>query len=151
MRKRTLILALMVVAAIAFCAQTIYAKPPAGAGSCGNGKCNGKETCSTCPQDCGECPPVCGNNSCEAGETCSTCSQDCGECPPACGNGSCESGETCSSCWEDCGSCPAECGNGLCEGGETTSTCPEDCGSANWSSLERIQTEELAWFDVESK
>ena len=25
--------------------------------SCGDGTCNGTETCSTCPQDCGECPP----------------------------------------------------------------------------------------------
>jgi len=26
---------------------------------CGDGSCNGAETCSTCPADCGACPPTC--------------------------------------------------------------------------------------------
>lgn len=40
---------------------------------CGDRSCNGRETCSSCPRDCGACPPpkaVCGNGVCEAGETC---------------------------------------------------------------------------------
>lgn len=47
--------------------------------SCGDGSCNGDETCMGCPQDCGEC---CGNGQCEPGygENCSTCIDDCGQC-----------------------------------------------------------------------
>jgi len=56
---------------------------------CGDGTCNGDETCSTCPGDCGECPcgdggacgPICGDGTCNGGETCSTCPGDCGGCP----------------------------------------------------------------------
>ena len=48
---------------------------------CGDSSCNGSETCSTCPSDCGECPTECGNGNCEDGETCSTCPTDCGSCP----------------------------------------------------------------------
>ena len=44
---------------------------------CGDGVCNGTETCSTCCQDCGTCPAVCGNGVCEAGETLATCPADC--------------------------------------------------------------------------
>jgi hypothetical protein len=61
--------------------------------SCGDGFCNGSETCSTCPSDCGgACSPteVCGNGSCGSGETCGNCSADCGTCAPLCGNGSCD-------------------------------------------------------------
>ncbi|HEV8324180.1 MAG TPA: hypothetical protein VG389_21355 [Myxococcota bacterium] len=90
---------------------------------CGNGICSGTETCSTCPSDCGAC---CGNGVCGGGETCSSCPGDCGACGPVCGDFSCSGGETCTSCPTDCGSC---CGNGVCTGGETCSTCPSDCGS----------------------
>jgi len=51
---------------------------------CGDGSCNGAETCTTCSQDCGVCPlpePYCGDGSCNEEEVCSTCSQDCGACP----------------------------------------------------------------------
>jgi TolB protein len=51
---------------------------------CGDGTCNGTETCSSCPADCGVCPPptpVCGDGICNGQETCSTCSDDCGTCP----------------------------------------------------------------------
>jgi len=54
---------------------------------CGDRACNGTETCSSCPQDCGQCPPpppsvVCGDGICNGSETCSICSIDCGACTP---------------------------------------------------------------------
>jgi hypothetical protein len=81
--------------------------------ACGNGVCSPGETCSSCPFDCGACPPVCGNHVCESGESCLSCSADCGSCPvgPVCGNGVCEGGETCQTsggagqCQQDCGCC----------------------------------------------
>jgi hypothetical protein len=75
---------------------------------CGNGVCQTGETCSTCPADCGVCPPVCGDASCNGSETCSSCPADCGACPPppVCGDATCGGGETCSSCPADCGVCP---------------------------------------------
>ncbi|MBU1130482.1 DUF11 domain-containing protein, partial [Patescibacteria group bacterium] len=77
---------------------------------CGDESCNGEETCSSCPEDCGECEvePYCGDGSCNNEETCSTCPEDCGQCEqpgPYCGDGSCNGSETCSSCSADCGSC----------------------------------------------
>jgi uncharacterized repeat protein (TIGR03806 family) len=50
-----------------------------GGPSCGDGTCNGTETCSTCASDCGACS-TCGNGVCGSGETCSTCQADCGPC-----------------------------------------------------------------------
>lgn len=60
--------------------------------TCGDMICNGEESCSTCPRDCGACPPpvdvpvelFCGDTMCTAsrGETCSSCPSDCGACPP---------------------------------------------------------------------
>jgi hypothetical protein len=50
---------------------------------CGDGSCNGDETCDTCTEDCGDCPiEFCGDGSCNGGEDCSSCSEDCGTCPP---------------------------------------------------------------------
>lgn len=51
--------------------------PDTPAPACGDGDCNGAETCGDCPGDCGACPPVCGDGKCEAGETCSACAADC--------------------------------------------------------------------------
>lgn len=61
---------------------------------CGDGTCNGSETCLTCPDDCEECSDECGNGFCDPGES-ATCPQDCdspsvassssglgGQCPP---------------------------------------------------------------------
>ncbi len=100
--------------------------------SCGDGACNGEETCLSCAADCGACPAFCGDGSCGQGEDCKSCSQDCGTCPASCGNGKCEAalGESCKACPQDCGSCPATCGNGKCDGasGESCQVCPDDCG-----------------------
>ncbi|MBI4175813.1 MAG: LamG domain-containing protein [Candidatus Aenigmarchaeota archaeon] len=52
---------------------------------CGDGICDPLfgETCASCFADCqSECPlPICGDGQCNGGETCSTCSTDCGACP----------------------------------------------------------------------
>jgi Thrombospondin type 3 repeat len=72
--------------------------PPAWAiDVCGNGYCGGipKETCSSCPEDCGPCETTCGNALCSNGETCSTCSQDCGPCPDQDGDGVPDSRDNC--------------------------------------------------------
>ncbi|MDQ3336037.1 MAG: hypothetical protein M4D80_12785 [Myxococcota bacterium] len=50
--------------------------------TCGDGRCYGAESCSTCASDCGACGPSCNNGVCEAGESCSTCASDCGACKP---------------------------------------------------------------------
>src|SRR5512136_767174 len=94
---------------------------------CGDGTCNGAETCTTCPGDCGICP-TCGDGTCNIGETCSSCPGDCGACPPSCGDLLCNGAETCSSCPGDCGACPT-CGDLICNGAETCSSCPGDCGA----------------------
>ncbi|MCX6750789.1 MAG: DUF4215 domain-containing protein [Candidatus Pacearchaeota archaeon] len=106
---------------------------------CGDGQCNGVETCSTCSTDCGTCPIVCGDGKVEGSETCDrgtsngqTCSpsygSSCTYCSsscklitlngPRCGDGTCSNGETCSTCSTDCGTCAPVCGNGKIEGTE---------------------------------
>src|SRR5512136_1115277 len=77
---------------------------------CGDGTCNGAETCTTCPGDCGICP-TCGDGTCNIGETCSSCPGDCGACPRCCGV-ICNGAETCSSCPGDCGACGGGGGGG---------------------------------------
>ena len=55
-----------------------------GGVSCGDGACNGDESCGTCEADCG---PCCGNGVCGAPETCMTCPADCGMCEMCAGSG----------------------------------------------------------------
>ena len=99
---------------------------------CGNLLCDGQESCTTCPGDCGKCNAACGDGTCDPGETCSSCSADCGKCPDKCGDGKCDkaAGEDCKACPKDCGKCPATCGDGFCDkaGGESCKTCAPDCG-----------------------
>jgi hypothetical protein len=48
---------------------------------CGDGMCNGGETCGSCSTDCGVCPPpasYCGDGTCNGGETSASCPSDCG-------------------------------------------------------------------------
>ena len=66
---------------------------------CGDGTCNGAETCLTCSCDCGTCQPPqprCGDNICNNGETCTTCAGDCGTCPSRWPS---FRSEACGSCW----------------------------------------------------
>ncbi|MFH0755501.1 MAG: DUF333 domain-containing protein [bacterium] len=73
--------------------------------NCGNGTCQKDEgeNIFSCNKDC---MPVCGDNKCFETETCSSCSQDCGECPKMlnCGDGICQQneGENIFSCNKDC-------------------------------------------------
>lgn len=138
------------------CIETVVSNccsPGGGTNSCGDGVCNGTETCSSCESDCQACPEYCGDGTCNNGELCSTCATDCGSCEycgdnfcgggedcnncgadcgscagPSCGNGSCEAGEWCGNCSADCGSCTS-CGDGICNGSENCSSCRTDCGS----------------------
>ena len=93
---------------------------------CGDGVCDGTESCTTCSVDCGVCP-TCGNGVCDASETCSSCPRDCSVCA-SCGDGFCNGDETCENCAPDCGVCPS-CGDGVCQAPkEDCFSCPADCG-----------------------
>lgn len=70
------------------------------------GTCYADEECGA-DGLCHQLPPgPCGNGDCEAdkGESCKSCAEDCGECPP-CGNGICDAAESCEICPGDCGPC----------------------------------------------
>lgn len=100
--------------------------------NCGDGKCEGGETCSSCEKDCGKCSSSgCGDGKCDTNETCTSCQKDCGPCPAGCGDGKCDNTENCQNCEKDCGKCPSSCGNNTCDAGETTATCPQDCPSSS--------------------
>ncbi|MFH1850682.1 MAG: S8 family serine peptidase [archaeon] len=91
---------------------------------CGDGLCNGVESCISCEVDCGTCPSYCGDGECSGDEACSSCEADCGVCPSTCGNGVCDTDETKQSCLEDCHAC----GDGDCDYPYEDSTC-SDCPS----------------------
>ncbi|MBM4345865.1 MAG: hypothetical protein FJ100_21035 [Deltaproteobacteria bacterium] len=126
--------------------------------TCGDGACDkAKESCQSCPIDCGKCGPVCGDKVCSSTESCNSCPADCGPCigsdgckptdQPGCGGCGCEAcvckadPSCCTSAWDDgcvemCKKCGAKCGvavcgDGLCDAqsGETCSTCSNDCGA----------------------
>jgi hypothetical protein len=137
-------------------AQNIYRNKVCSTG-CGDGSCNGGETCYSCSQDCGGC---CGNGVCESqfGESPQTCASDCIS-VPVCGDGSCDPGENCDQddCCDgsvvdlntdddNCGYCDNSCGtdktciggmciytgycgDGYCSSTETKSSCFTDCAS----------------------
>ncbi len=74
-------------------------------------------------------PSVCGDGSCDGQETCATCASDCGSCGPLPGGGTLGGGESGSPSLINSGGEPATlCGDGRCEGGEDASGCPADCG-----------------------
>jgi hypothetical protein len=88
---------------------------------CGDASCNGAESCSSCPGDCGACSS-CGNGLCEAGETDATCGQDCGCAAPLSCNDQAPAGCWCDiycaangDCCADVGVCPLGGCNGYCD------------------------------------
>jgi hypothetical protein len=93
--------------------------------TCGDGLCQGPESCSSCAGDCGTCA-YCGDLSCNGGESCSSCPGDCGACN-YCGDFNCDFGESCSSCPSDCG---GGCSCGSCADGSMC--CGEPCGDASF-------------------
>ncbi len=104
---------------------------------CGDGVCNGTETCGNCVQDCGACNYT--GDCCQANGT------------PGCDNPTmvaCVCAQDvfcCDSLWDDtcvaevaqygCGTCGGgpSCGDGQCNNGETCGTCAQDCGACNYS------------------
>lgn len=85
--------------------------------------------------------PFCGDGICNGSETCSTCQQDCGTCVNVCGNGICDSGETAKSCPSDCSITYSNvCGDGICTGSETTTSCSSDCKEPTKFSLPATNT-----------
>ena len=88
---------------------------------------------------------TCGNGICEGGETCRNCSIDCGVCRATCGNGICEVGENCRNCQIDCGTCGSTCGNGKCESGENPYNCCIDCYLGHFEK--RCFDNDVYWYD----
>ncbi len=98
---------------------------------CGDGSCDGGETCSSCPDDCGPC----GTGDCCKAQSGPGC-QDAAIAACVCADDS----YCCSTKWDSvcagevtelgCGSCGGTggCGDGSCSGGETCEDCPDDCG-----------------------
>lgn len=92
---------------------------------CGDGDCSSSETCSNCPNDCGDCLGYCGDGTCDPGENCKSCSNDCGICEKTqfCGDGLCQQGECASRCSKDCSI--SDCKDGVCDLGFG-----ENCGNS---------------------
>ena len=71
--------------------------------ACGNGICQGDNSATNCPTDCGPCGDgVCGHHEVVEGVAGGLCPMDC---LPPCGDGECEAGEL-EGCPVDCGGCP---------------------------------------------
>jgi hypothetical protein len=96
--------------------------------TCGDGTCNGSETCSSCRQDCGACGATCGDGSCNGGETCSSCSTDCGPCSSTCSAGETRCSGSCVNLASDrsnCGTCGNACsGSSQCISGRCQTSSP---------------------------
>jgi lysophospholipase L1-like esterase len=106
-----------------FTSDALAAKP-----FCGDNKCSGKESQSSCPADCGE-ASECGDNVCDPSESCSSCASDCDVCPPAsCNNdGVCNQGEDCLGCSDCPGKTSGKRKNRYCCGADTCDT--GQCGA----------------------
>lgn len=103
--------------------------------NCGNGKCDGGETPSSCPGDCSS--PSCSSSSQNfcTGNTLSWCNTNTGKFQTSqCTESTCAAkGEVSAGCGvSDSGTvlclCTT-CGNGTCDGDEDPASCPEDCPS----------------------
>ncbi len=120
------------------CKDTIAQPQPA---SCGDGACNGRETCSSCPGDCGACPPT--TPSCTPGSACSGCPAGgyCGGTPTCVYAGDCSCVKN---CWGDapdsggaCGyyACPAGtqgAGTVYCDSSQASGVCGPKVCTPNW-------------------
>jgi hypothetical protein len=103
-------------------AATINATVGGGEPVCGDGTCNGTETCETCPQDCGVCPPP----GCEVDKECDNGLYCDGE--ETCVDGNCQPGIpvdctdgldcTTDSCNESTDSCDLTPDNAVCDDGD---------------------------------
>ena len=80
--------------------------PSTGSGAvCGDNTCAATETCTDCPDDCGECGATCGDGVCDVPiESAIDCPSDCTS-TSVCGDAVCSPDETCQSCYQDCGVC----------------------------------------------
>lgn len=89
-------------------------------GGCGDGKCEGSESSSTCAKDCPSTGPVCGNGQCESGESTASCVKDCPAAGPSCvgkcggQSGTCYCDELCTSSGDCCADYQSACGSNTC-------------------------------------
>jgi hypothetical protein len=91
---------------------TALGDTPSGTGepaSCTDGLQNQGETGVDCGGPCPACAAICGDGLCNGTESCSVCAQDCGACP-SCSDGIQNQGET----GVDCGGPCAPCSTGSC-------------------------------------
>ena len=120
---------------------------------CGDGECNGPETCLTCEMDCGcpagktcdsgTCAVKCPDGKCDATESECGCPEDCGVCAGCCKDDACKVGTSDFGCGQngaDCADCTmalmscvnkqcqCECFDGQCCSEEDQCNCPQDCG-----------------------
>lgn len=98
---------------------------------CGDSTCNGSDTCTNCPGDCGTCPPACGTGGCQTGENCSNCPSDCGSCSGTTCSGSCMTAAA------NCGAYGMDAASGTCNSGEIC--CKAKSGytpGCSWSTWE---------------
>ena len=97
--------------------------PPPPLPSCGDGTCNGNETCSTCSADCGQCPPPPPVDE-DAGPPPPPVDEDAGPPPPP-PEDECNKGPD--KCGAQHGCCVSSCAHECNKGGKkhTTLTCPK--------------------------
>jgi hypothetical protein len=110
---------------------------------CGDDRCNGNETCSSCSRDCGTCGDDgidCTNGKLDGQETDTDCGGDCAPCDIGdvcdedsdCASGNCDEGKCAVGLCEngefdpDNGETDEDCGGDYCEPCETGSNCDED-------------------------
>jgi len=101
---------------------------------CGNGVCEGTESCSSCQSDCGTCQETCQDGTaygqcsqdqsqfCNQGVLEANCLVNCPGCPEGY---SCD--PTSKSCVQTVSNPQTICGNGICEIGEDCDICTSDC------------------------
>ncbi|MDP6944108.1 MAG: hypothetical protein QF464_08170, partial [Myxococcota bacterium] len=117
---------------IATCATAADCFVPSGPETvCGDGACEGDETCESCAGDCGECPVQ---------TDCCTAHEGGGCTDEVCVGFICEMDATCcDEQWHEgcaatalavCDVCQSTCGDGVCEAAEDSESCPDDCVEA---------------------